>query len=142
MVFSTGMSRIALKGAAVLWALACSPLPISFEEVPLEVAHRLLRDPRVTLIEAVAESADAQRALPGGFRWRMGKGLASPPRGLPSGRTLVIAANARIAHRSAAALVRAGNQPVSVFILTNAEERSSLYALALQIEETIRGEDS
>ena len=136
------MSRIALKGAAVLWALACSPLPASFEEVPLEVARRLLRDPGVTLIEAVADSRDAHEALPGGFRWRLGDGFASPKHDLPSGSALVIAETQRIAHRSAAALARAGNQPVYVFIPTNAEERSSLYALALQIEETIRGEDS
>ena len=136
------MSRIALKGAAVLCALACSPISVSFEEVPLEVARRLLRDPGVTLIEAVADSTDAQEALPGGLRWRLGDGFASPPQDLPSGLALVIAENERIAHRSAAALARAGNQQVYVFIPTNAEERSSLYALALQIEETIRGEDS
>ena len=136
------MSRIALRGAAVLWALACSPLSVSFEEVPLERARRLLRDPRVTLIEAVDASSGPQKALPGGFRWHLGEGLASPPRDLPSGHTLVIAENERIAHRCAAALARAGNQPVYVFILTNAAERSSLYALALQIEETSRGEDS
>ncbi len=136
------MSRSALRGAAVLWALACSPLPISFEEVPLEVAQRLMRDPRVTLIEAIEDSSSPQQALPGGFRWRLGNEHASPPGDLPSGRTLVIADDERIAHRSAAALARAGNQPVFVFIPTNAEERSSLYALALQLEETIRGEDS
>ncbi len=136
------MSRIALRGAAVLCALACSPVSVSFEEVPLELARRLLRDPRVTLIEAVDESSGAQEALPGGFRWHLGGGPASPPRDLPSGRTLVIAENERIAHLCAADLARAGNHPVYVFILTNAEDRSSLYALALQIEETIRGEDS
>ncbi len=136
------MSRSAFRGAAVLWALACSPLPVSFEEVPLEVAHRLLRDPHVTVIEAIAESSGVEQLLPGGFRWHLGKGVASPPGNLPSGRTLIIADDERIAHRSAAALARAGNQPVFVFIPTNAEERSSLYALALQIEETIRGEDS
>jgi hypothetical protein len=39
-------------------------------------------------------------------------------------------------------LARAGNHPVLVFIPRNAEERSSLYALALQTEEKIRGENS
>jgi hypothetical protein len=135
------MSRFA-RWAGLLLTLACSQLPPSFEEVPLETARELLGDPRISLIDAVAGQAAEGSALPGGFRWDLGEGSEPAPRGLPTGGVLVVASNRPTAHRSAAALARAGNHPVLVFIPRNAEERSSLYALALQTEEKIRGENS
>ncbi|MEE9281429.1 MAG: hypothetical protein V3V67_14745 [Myxococcota bacterium] len=144
------MSRFGRWGAGWLLVLlpvllpgwACSPFALSFEEVPVETARRLLRDPRVALIDAVADEKGQPGALPGGFRWTLGERAEPAPRGLPSGAVLVIASDRRIGQRSAAALARAGNRPVYLFIPRNAQERTSLYALALQTEETIRDEDS
>lgn len=108
----------------------------------METATKLLVNPRVSLIDAVADGADQPGELPGGFRWTYTEGAPNAPQNLPAGGVLVVAVDRRMAHRSAAALVRAGNHPVYVFIPKNAEERSGLYALALQTEEAIRGEDS
>lgn len=138
---SQPMSRFA-RWAGVLLTLACSPLPPSFEEVSLAAARELLGDPQISLIDVLARENAEGDALPGGFRWDLGQDAAPDPRGLPAGAVLVIASNRPTAHRSAAALARAGNHPVFVFIPRNAEERSSLYALALQTEERIRGENS
>ena len=136
------MARLLRWGAAAALCVACSPFPASFQEVQMEAVTKLLVDPRVSLIDAVADEADQPGELPGGFRWTHKEGGPNAPHNLPAGGVLVIAVDRRMAHRSAAALVRAGNHPVYVFIPKNAEERSSLYALALQTEEAIRGEDS
>ena len=136
------MARLLRWGAAAALCLACSPFPESFQEVQMNAVVKLLVDPQVSLIDAVADGAGQPGELPGGFRWTHKEGERNAPQDLPAGGVLVIAADRRMAHRAAAALVRAGNQPVYVFIPKNAEERSSLYALALRTEEAIRGEDS
>ncbi len=136
------MARLLRWGAAAALCLACSPFPESFQEVQMNAVVKLLVNPQVSLIDAVADGAGQPGELPGGFRWTHKEGEPKAPQDLPAGGVLVIAADRRTAHRAAAALVRAGNQPVYVFIPKNAEERSSLYALALQTEEAIRGEDS
>jgi hypothetical protein len=55
---------------------------------------------------------------------------------------LVFGIDERSARARAAALARAGNHPVLVFVPRDAEERGRFYAVASPAEEDRRGEDS
>ncbi len=113
-------------------ALACE-LPISFEIITLERVRAVLVDPAITLVDVVDDGVDPPGALPGGLRWRVSPGdLELPARLSHEGGVLVIGSDLGVAQRSAAALARAGNHPVYVFIPRDAAERSTLYALAEQ----------
>ncbi len=123
--------------------LGCPGAPPWFEEVGLERASSLLTDPGIALVDAVSDENGQPGPLPGGVRWKLGPAPALRPEAVPAaGGVLVVGSEARVAYRSAAALARAGNQPVYVFIPMNADERSRLYASALASEEVPRGEDS
>ena len=137
----SSIRSLALAALAALGSLACEPPP-SFAEVELDDARRLLREPDVAVVDAVGGARHSLRVLPGAVRWTLTQSPATPPDEIPSGPVLVVGASRPVGHRSAAALARAGNHPVYMFIPRDADERSSLYALALQSEETTRGEDS
>ncbi|MFQ5513818.1 MAG: hypothetical protein ACE5FG_05215 [Myxococcota bacterium] len=117
--------------------------PRYFSLIPLEEARARLSEGGVSLIEAEA-GPGGSRSLPGALLWRIPPGPTAPipPEELPSGGVLLVAPRDRIGFRAAAALSRAGNHPVFLCILENAEDRSDLYALALQAKENARGRDS
>ncbi len=136
------VARIALVSAA-LWTLGCPGAPPRFEEISLDQARELLSTPEVSLVDAVSDQTGQPGPLPGGVRWKLGADPPERPEALANqGAVLVVGSAPRIAYRSAAALARAGNRPVYVFIPMNAEERSTLYSFALEIEEVPSGEDS
>ena len=128
---------------AALWMLACSGAPPWFELVSLEQARELLGDPAIALVDVVADGTGQPGALPGGVRWKLGKARPMPPEEVPPDiGVLVVGSERSLGLRSAAALARAGNRPVYVFIPGDADERSSLYALALETKEESIGQDS
>ena len=134
----------ALPGLLVGLALALGcHAPVSFEMISLERARALVESHDLTLLDVVSDGAKPPVRLPGGVRWRVSSGDLALPRSVSEGGgVLIVGSDQHVAHRSAAALARAGNHPVYVFIPRDAEERSSLYAVALQTEEIPRGEDS
>jgi hypothetical protein len=107
---------------------ACPAPPASFRVIELAEAQRLVQHHELILVEA-------PRALPGS------PGAAAPD--VPAGvGVLVFGDDERSAHARAAALARAGNHPVLVFVPRNAEERGRFYAVAIPTEEDRRDEDS
>ncbi len=139
------MPRLLSPGAVaagLLLLLSCHP-PISFEVISLERARSLVANSRITLLDVVSDKADQPGPLPGGVRWRLSTGEIALPDAVSDGSgVLVVGSSSQVAHRSAAALARAGNHPVFVFIPRDADERSRLYAVARKTEEAPRGEDS
>ncbi|MCP4003547.1 MAG: hypothetical protein GY725_05075 [bacterium] len=128
---------------AMALGFACSGSPPWFEVVSLEQASQMLGDPKIALVDAVSDGDDQPGPLPGGVRWKLSSSPAQPPENVPQlAGVLIVGSEKRIAYRSAAALARAGNQPIYVFIPSDADERSRLYASALQSEEGPRGNDS
>ena len=106
-----------------------------------EARARLARE-RLTLVEVTG--GGSQNPAPGAVLWTLPEAPnAAIPPDLPSASgVLVIAAAETIGFRAAAALSRAGVNPVLLCIPRNAEERSGLYALALETKEIPRERDS
>lgn len=115
--------------AAVFTGLtACPAPPVSFRVVDLEEAKRAVEARALFLVEAAP------------VLLRVPKGIAAP---VPAGvGVLVFGIDERSTRARAAALARAGNQPVLVFVPRDAEERGRFYAVASPAEEDRRGEDS
>jgi hypothetical protein len=126
--------------AALLIGLGCPAPQRSFAVVSPEEAQVLLRKGGLSVVEAAStDSPGAGKALeatPGQETKR-----PAPPPEAPRGGVLVIASTAPAGYRTAAALSRSGNRPTYVCISANAEERSRLYALALQTREFVRDGD-
>jgi hypothetical protein len=123
----------ALGGPALLFGvalalLACPAPPPSFRVVDLGEAQALVERREVILVEA-----------PAVLRGAAAPELPEVPRG--SG-VLVFGIDERSTRMRAAALARAGNRPVLVFVPRDAEERGRFYAVASPAEEDRRGEDS
>jgi hypothetical protein len=120
---------------------ACSPPPPSYQLVSLAEARRLLGERSVALVDAVAAGATVDPSS--GVLWEIDAGgPVVPPQLDPARPVLIVASSEPVAHRSAAALARAGARGVTVCIARSAEERSSLYAHAPGAEEVQRGRDS
>jgi hypothetical protein len=117
--------------------------PRSFALVNIERARALVGEGILTLVEA-APDVGQRPASSGAILWRLPENPSNPtpPPEVPPGGVLLIASEARLGFRAAAALSRAGNQPVYVCITSNAEERISLYSLALQTKEVPGDRDS
>ena len=114
--------------ALLLLRLGC-PLPQrSLAVVSLEQARALVRDGQLELVNAARPDAEPPAPSPG---------LTDGP---PPGGGLLIGATEQDAFRAATALVRSGNHPTYLCISANADERGSLYALALEPGEIVRDE--
>jgi len=94
-----------------LLVLACSEPQRSFSVVSPQKARSLLRQGELSVVDTASTDAPV------------------------SGGVLVIASTAAAGYRKAAALSRSGSHPTYVCVPENADERSSLYALARQTEE-------
>ncbi len=115
--------------ALLLLLLGC-PLPQrSFAVISLEQARALVRDGGLEVVNAARPDTEPPAPSPG-----------SRDRPLPGG-VLVIAATEQDGFRAAAALARSGNHPTYLCISANADERGSLYALALETGEIVRDEN-
>ncbi len=125
-----------------LLAVGCGEPPRSFALVSIEEAQDLLRQGGVVLVDAFWASEPVPDPLPGGIRWGLTRDAAGVPAEIPAGGVLAIGSSASAAYRSAAALARAGNQPVYACIPKTKQERSALFAVALQMKESPGGRDS
>jgi hypothetical protein len=107
---------------------ACPAPPAAFRVVELAEAQRLVEHHELILVEAprvlVRSPGAATRDVP------------------PGVGVLVFGDDERSTHARAAALARAGNHPVLVFVPRDAEERGRFYAVAIPTEEDRRDEDS
>ncbi len=101
----------------------------SFAVVSLEQARALVRDGGLEVVNAARADAEPPAPSPGSTD------------GLLPGGVLVIAATEQDGFRAAAALVRSGTHPTYLCISANADERGSLYALALKTGEIVRDEN-
>ena len=119
-----------LVGVASVLA-ACPAPPASFRVIELDEAKRLVERHEVLLVEAPPDAAQRHRADRAAET-----GCPRTPGCWCSG------IDERSTRARAAALARAGNQPVLVFIPRDAEERGSFYAVASPAEEDRRGKDS
>lgn len=135
-------ARFWLVLGILMLVAACSQPSRSFAVVGVAEARELLAQGQLTLVDAVPESPPWPEPLPGAVRWRVPDYVPPQPPELPEAGVLVIGASAKLAYRSAAALVRSGNRPVYLCIPTDVDERSSLHSVALQAKENSRGEDS
>ncbi len=106
---------------------ACPAPPSSFRVVDLEEAERLAGTREVVLVEAPEVMPKHPRA--------------SEPT-YPGSGVLVFGVNEHSTRARAAAIARAGNHPVLVFVPRDANERGRFYAVAIPAEEDRRGEDS
>lgn len=137
------MGRPARPAALLLVALlaGCGEGPRSFREATSSETSQLLRDPSVRVVEAI-DGPGRGFGTARGLRWRLD---VEPPGGQPlvaDGPVLVLGSSEVAAHRSAAALARAGHRPVWVFVPQTEEERAALAAPALEAKEKTRGEGS
>jgi hypothetical protein len=115
--------------ASVLAGLAaCTAPPASFRVVDLAEAKRAVEARVLVLVEAAPVLL---------------RGSSSTAAEIPDGAgVLVFGIDERSARARAAALARAGNHPVLVFVPRDAEERGRFYAVASPAEEDRRDEDS
>ncbi len=129
--------------AALLIGLGCPAPQRSFAVVSPEEAQVLLRKGGLSVVEAAPTDSPgpgkALEATPGRLPEQTKRSAPAPE--APRGGVLVIASTAPAGYRTAAALSRSGNRPTYVCISENAEERSRLYALALQTREIVRDGD-
>lgn len=124
--------------AALLIGLGCPAPQRSFAVVSPEEAQVLLRKGGLSVVEAAPTDSPGPGKAPEATPGQETKRLAPEA---PRGGVLVIASTAPAGYRTAAALSRSGNRPTYVCISENAEERSRLYALALQTREIVRDGD-
>jgi hypothetical protein len=117
--------------------------PRRFALIQVEAARSLLREGSLTLVE-VAAQGDQAIASPGALLWELPESPTNPtpPPEIHRAGVLLITSGARIGFRAAAAVSRTGSRRVFVFIPKNAEEKSSLYSLALKMKEIPRDRDS
>lgn len=107
---------------------ACPAAPVSFRIVDLEEAQRLVRAHEVVLVEVPEIVPGAAKAI--------------APSYTPGSGVLVFGVDERSTRAHAAAVARAGNHPVLVFVPRDADERGRFYAVASPAEEDQRGKDS
>ena len=120
-------ARAVLVAIASAGLSACPAPPVSFRIVDLAEAKRLVETREVVLVEA-SELATSPPA-------------AGEP--TPAGAAVLVFGVSESATRArAAALARAGNHPVLVFVPRDADERGRFYAVASPAKEDPRGEDS
>ncbi|MBM4335773.1 MAG: hypothetical protein FJ108_07665 [Deltaproteobacteria bacterium] len=118
---------------ALLIAISCAALcacpapPVSFRVVDLDEAKRLVETREVVLVEAPELATSAPSV-----------GEPTPP----GAAVLVFGVSEAATRARAAALARAGNRPVLVFVPRDADERGRFYAVASPAKEDPRGEDS
>ncbi len=115
--------------ALLLLLLGCPMPQRSFAVISLEQALELVRNGGLEVVNAARPDTEPPAPSPG-----------STDGPLPGG-VLVIAATEQDGFRAAAALVRSGNHPTYLCISANADERGSLYALALETGEIVRDEN-
>ena len=117
--------------------------PRRFALIQVEAARTLLSEGSLTLVE-VAPHGGKATASPGALLWKLPRSPANPtpPPEIHRTGVLLISSEPQIGFRAAAAVSRMGNQRVFVFIPKNAEEKSSLYSLALKMKEIPRDRDS
>jgi hypothetical protein len=121
-------ARAVLLAAVVSSLAACPAPPPSFRVVDLAEAKRAVEAHVLVLVEAAPVLLHGPGAV-----------TADIPAGAG---VLVFGIDERSARSRAAALARAGNQPVLVFVPRDAEERGRFYAVASPAEEDRRDEDS
>ena len=121
-------ARLALLVSVACVVTACPAPPVRFRVIAIEEAQRLVLRHEVVLVEVPPALLSAPKeAVPA---IRRGTGV------------LVFGVDERSTRARAAALARAGNHPVLVFVPRDAEERGRFYAVASPAEEDRRGEDS
>jgi hypothetical protein len=121
-------ARLALLISVACVVTACPAAPVRFRVIAIEEAKRLVESHAVVLVEVppALMTAPKDAAVP------VHRGTA----------VLVFGIDERSTRVRAAALARAGNHPVLVFVPRDAEERGRFYAVASAAEEVRRGEDS
>lgn len=109
----------------------CPELPASFARVDAEAARELLARDRAQWVSAIAQDDPAPAA--GGPTWRVPADapleLDAAPDDLPDGDLLVVAQDAELGMRLAAALARPRNRRIWLYIPGSAEERQSVYVV-------------
>ena len=123
--------------AVIGLALACGE-PRAFRVVSVDDARSLLLTPGASVIDTGGEPD----AIPGGIPYSVPEVGDSVALELPPGPVLVVASSHASGLRTAAALTRAGNRSVVLFIPASAEERQSLYALASEMRGDSGDKDS
>ncbi|MGH2899790.1 MAG: hypothetical protein ACRDMZ_14040 [Solirubrobacteraceae bacterium] len=117
-----------LLAAVVMSLAACPAPPPSFRIIDLAEAKSAVEAHVLVLVEAAPVLLHGPSAHASDVPKDVG--------------VLVFGIDERSARARAAALARAGNQPVLVFVPRDAEERGRFYAVASPAQEDRRGKDS